>query len=146
MKKPNLNTPQAQIDRLKQDLISYLKENVQDHRFLEHSHFKNLSVVELVDSLNQPVYWISPERIHGFCKGILYFSTDKQKSYYKAMVDFAWACNAELDLIESKWTERRIAYITANKPPPWYKELFSEKMKNRMDKFSKEEIEEIDDV
>lgn len=116
-------------EKLINDLLNLLKQNLDDHRYLNHKHFESFSIIQFKDFYGNVSLVAAPARVETNTHGLMGVSGDWPGTYTKAMIYFAKNCNAEIDLKDSRWGERRMEYMADNLPPDWYNGLMRKKIK-----------------
>lgn len=116
-------------EKLVNDLLSLLRNSVEDKRYLNHKHFEKFSIIQFKDQFGNLSLLATPIRVELNTHGLMGVSTNWVKAYTDSMVNFAKNCNAEFDLKESNWGQRRMDYIAENLPPDWYNGLMRKKIK-----------------
>lgn len=116
-------------EKLVNDLLNLLRHSVEDKRYLNHKHFEKFSIIQFKDQFGNLSLLATPTRVEMNTHGLMGVSTNWVKAYTDSMVNFAKNCNAEFDLKESNWGQRRMDYIADNLPPDWYNGLMRRKFK-----------------
>lgn len=114
--------PESQRKALKDNLINFLLQEVEDARYLQHESFGRFGIIEFEDIFCNKHYFAVPTKYQWHTHGIMGVSQDFLKAYQTAMINVAKNCNAELDLKKNQWTERTLEYVHKNPLPKWLKE------------------------